>query len=149
MIFFKKVLEIRSKQGILHFTRWAIFSCKWVSLYIHRFNQSDKDIYLHNHPWNFISVILKGSYFEESLNWSWWPLYPKPKSEFKVKKFLTVSHMNRKVFHKVNEILKGPVYSLFLAYGEYQAWYYLVDNSKVESVIYREKKNIWNRKYYI
>jgi hypothetical protein len=33
-------------------------------LAIHQFHRSDNDRHYHDHPWNFISIILKGSYIE-------------------------------------------------------------------------------------
>lgn len=33
-------------------------------MYIHKFCRSDYDRSLHNHPWSFISLILKGGYWE-------------------------------------------------------------------------------------
>jgi hypothetical protein len=38
-----------------------IFGCRLV---IHQFHRSDNDRHYHDHPWNFISLILKGSYIE-------------------------------------------------------------------------------------
>lgn len=141
MIFFKKVIEIRSKSGILHFTRWAIFKCKWFALYIHKISEADKDYHLHSHPWNFISIILKGSYKEESLIWHRWPHYPRPAKLLKPKGVWTVSRMNRQGFHKIHRIIKGPVYSLFFTYGKDMSWFYMVNDTKIEHTIYREMKN--------
>src|SRR5690242_14456495 len=62
---FKLVKKILSKEGVLHFRRWAIFECKWFNIYIHCISQSDQDTSPHSHPWSFLSFILKGSYGEE------------------------------------------------------------------------------------
>jgi hypothetical protein len=45
--------------------RWFIFRfSKLPRIYIHKFMRSDDDRGLHDHPWWFISIILRGSYFE-------------------------------------------------------------------------------------
>ena len=64
MTFWKTTSEIRSKEGVLHFKRFCYFSCRWFGIYKHIITQADKDKHEHDHPWNFLSIILKGSYAE-------------------------------------------------------------------------------------
>lgn len=56
--------ECREGAGLL-MTRYyltpKIFGCRLV---IHQFHRSDNDRHYHDHPWNFISIILKGKYYE-------------------------------------------------------------------------------------
>lgn len=128
MKFFKKVKEIRSKEGELYFERYAIFEIENVaSLYIHRIHKADKDKHLHTHPWNFASVILKGSYAEKTDD-GLWTKYPG-----------VFSFAGRHFCHKIEKIIKGPVVSLFFVYGKYKPWYYSM--GKIESVEYRKLKN--------
>lgn len=58
------VKEIVSKEGVVHFRRYRLLSTPWFNLYIHHILESDKDLDLHDHPWNFQSLILSGSYLE-------------------------------------------------------------------------------------
>jgi hypothetical protein len=44
--------------------RFYILSTPWLGIYLHRFWASDDDG-LHDHPWNSVSVLLDGTYFEE------------------------------------------------------------------------------------
>lgn len=46
-----------------YLVRYSIFSCKWFAIKIHHILLSDDDC-LHDHPWAFISLLLKGSYVE-------------------------------------------------------------------------------------
>ena len=64
---FKPVLEIKSSAGELHFRRWKILSTKWFNIYLHKLYKSDKDLYLHDHPWNYVSWILQGSLLEKNI----------------------------------------------------------------------------------
>lgn len=56
--------ECRDGSGLL-MTRYyltpKIFGCRLV---IHQFHRSDNDRHYHDHPWNFISIVLKGKYYE-------------------------------------------------------------------------------------
>lgn len=45
--------------------RFRLLDTRWGSLYVHHFLRSDSDRDLHDHPWNFTSLILWGGYFEE------------------------------------------------------------------------------------
>lgn len=45
--------------------RWTLFSCKLFSIKLHKILASD-DACLHDHPWAFISFILRGGYVEQS-----------------------------------------------------------------------------------
>ncbi len=44
--------------------RFYVLSTPWLGIYLHRF-WADDDDGLHDHPWNSISVLLDGMYFEE------------------------------------------------------------------------------------
>jgi hypothetical protein len=45
-------------------TRWTLFRIPAFGIYIHKFLRSDYDRALHDHPWPFVSIILKGGYYE-------------------------------------------------------------------------------------
>lgn len=128
MKFFQKVKEIRSKADELYFERYAIFEIEnFASLYIHRIHRADKDKHLHTHPWNFASVILRGSYQELT------------DDGIRIKRPLTFAFAGRHFCHKIQEIISGPVISLFFVYGKYKPWFYSL--GKVESTEYRRLKN--------
>jgi hypothetical protein len=45
--------------------RWYVIPHnRFVNVYLHQFLRSDDDRALHDHPWPFISIILKGGYWE-------------------------------------------------------------------------------------
>lgn len=58
-----KRLIISDEKGDPYLTRWVILKSK---LFIHCFHRSDLDPYLHDHPWDFWSLILWGGYWEET-----------------------------------------------------------------------------------
>lgn len=58
----KPIREIRSKSGELHFRRWRVIETPWFNIYVHYIAKSDADRHSHSHPWNFITLILKGGY---------------------------------------------------------------------------------------
>ncbi len=44
--------------------RWVLWRIPAIGNYIHKFFRSDYDRALHDHPWAFITIILKGGYYE-------------------------------------------------------------------------------------
>lgn len=67
LIFKKTVLRIRdeARNNPIYLIRYSLFSCAWFSIKIHRIMLSDDDC-AHDHPWSFISLILKGGYWEHT-----------------------------------------------------------------------------------
>lgn len=64
--FFEKRI-IHRREGIPYLIRWTLLGIgedsRWFSIKIHNILVNDEEC-LHNHPWAFISIILKGSYTE-------------------------------------------------------------------------------------
>jgi hypothetical protein len=50
--------------GTLYMGRWSLFETRWLSARVHHIATADHDRHLHDHPWNFISVVLGGRYIE-------------------------------------------------------------------------------------
>lgn len=46
--------------------RWTLFACPWFKVYLHHFVGDDWSRDLHDHPKQFISLGLRGSYVEET-----------------------------------------------------------------------------------
>lgn len=130
----KKVKEIRSKDGELHFERYAILETSFFSIYIHKIHKADKDPFLHSHPWNFFGLILKGSYIESYLR--------EGDRELKTKHPGSISFGGRNYFHSIFAIENGPVTSLFFTFGRKKDWFYKIDKDvKVHYAEYRKNKD--------
>lgn len=43
--------------------RLIVFRCDWFSVLLHKFVGGDDEC-MHDHPWNFIAILLKGGYVE-------------------------------------------------------------------------------------
>jgi len=47
-----------------YLTRWRIIQTPLFGIYLHRFDGPDPRVTLHDHPWNFTSIVLLGGYVE-------------------------------------------------------------------------------------
>jgi hypothetical protein len=126
----KLIKEIRSKEGKLHFRRWEILKTRWFSIYIHGIYASDKDKHLHNHPWDYKSIVLKGSYVEETTN------------GVNILKFGTITSKDGNDYHKIKQLLTKSVYTLFIVSPVKRVWGYQVDGGFIDNEEYRRRKNM-------
>lgn len=46
---------------------WVIPRNRWFNIYLHQFLRSDDDRALHDHPWWWLSVMLRGHYTEHTI----------------------------------------------------------------------------------
>lgn len=63
---FMSKMEIPSKKndGELYLVRLRIVQTPWFGVYLHNINEPDFDRDPHDHPWNFLSFIVRGGYTE-------------------------------------------------------------------------------------
>lgn len=47
-----------------YLVRYILIKTPWGGLYLHHMIRSDYERALHDHPWDFTSVVLKGGYYE-------------------------------------------------------------------------------------
>lgn len=60
---YREKRKIIQRDGQLYMTRWYIFDTPWFGVKLHKIVLSDHEC-VHDHPWDFISIILKGGYIE-------------------------------------------------------------------------------------
>lgn len=122
------VKEIKSKAGVLHFRRWRVIATPWFSVFVHNIYKADEDLHLHDHPWDYFNMILKGSYVEETAEGKHLMdvgCYSKRKAE---------------TFHKIHSV-NEPTTTLFIIGKRRRDWGYSVDGMWVQHEKYREMKN--------
>ena len=54
------------------FTRFTLLRTRWCIIYLHRLDAPNPHPQCHDHPWSFVSVLLKGGYSEYAHGtWTW------------------------------------------------------------------------------
>ena len=125
----KLIKEIKSKDGVLHFRRWEILKTRWGSIWIHGIYKEDQDPYLHNHPWDFISVVLFGKYLE------------KTEDKFITQSFGKINVRDGSKYHKIFKLYTKSVYTLFIVSNVKREWGYNKDGEFISNENYRKLKN--------
>ena len=137
----KLVKEIKSKDGILHFKRWEILKTKWFNIYIHGIYKADEDLHLHNHPWDYKSFVLYGTFVEKERTTD---LDKDVKYRYNHLHFGSFIKRKANTFHKILRLESEAVYTLFITNKSYNKWGYDVDNKFVDFETYRKNKNNGN-----
>lgn len=132
----KLVKEIVSKEGVRHFRRWRLFWTPWFAIYLHHIEQSDKDKDPHNHPWNFVSLVLWGGYVETLYDYKerqGWDV------RILTRMITSLCYRSRKQFHKFKLIC--PTWTLVFTGKDYGEWGYNTNSGYVDKDTYRKLKN--------
>lgn len=130
--------DICGSDGTVYLRRW--FLCprhpqdnKFTSrLYLHKFHRGDQDRHLHDHPWPFRSLILKGGYWEHSFD----PIYAKLRARLRDEWIAASIPRTRREWcgpgsivkrgakwaHKVELKNDKPAWSLFLTGPKERNW---------------------------
>lgn len=105
---------IYREDGADYMVRWHILHTPWFRIYLHKIILSDFDC-PHDHPWNFLTIMLKGSYREYS-NWH----HPKRLGcvDYKAP---CVLYRPAEWSHRL-EVLNGPVWTLVFLSSRKRKW---------------------------
>lgn len=122
--------EIRSKEGVLHFRRYRLLELFFFRIYLHNILVEDQDTHLHGHPWNFLSIVLKGSYEEFLLG----------DTEAKLRTPGSIAHRTTEHFHKIAKVLPGGCWTLVFAYGFRKPWGLKTSEGIIPNEEYRRRK---------
>jgi hypothetical protein len=108
--------------------RWQILRIgRLPRIFVHKFLRSDYDRALHNHPWAFVSVLLKGEYFEHTENGV---IHRRAPSVV----YRPITHR-----HRVELIEDRPCWTLFLTGPECQRWGFFCQEGYVDSQQFHEQ----------
>lgn len=97
-----------------YLTRWRIIQTPWFGIYLHRMDGPDSRATLHDHPWPFVSFILRGGYDETQS-------YTRPLGR-------PVRHVNVKRatdLHYISHLHRTPTWTLMLVGRRHRTWGYV------------------------
>jgi hypothetical protein len=101
-----------------YLTRWRVVQTPWFGLYLHRMDGPDPRPTLHDHPWHFLSIVLRGGYVERRLD----PLTMEVDEGHVVRR---VNHVHAKDAHSIRRLLRTPTWTLLLVGKRVRTWGYI------------------------
>lgn len=142
----KKIIygcEARGDADKPYLIRWQLFTCRWFTIYLHKFIRSDADD-LHDHPWNFWSFILWRGYFEETFK-----IFPDINSVYNYKvtsrkrkliRPLSLIYRSATHTHRVVLISEKPAWTIVIRSKYIRQWGFFENEGwKLWSVYFKEK----------
>lgn len=101
-----------------YLVRWRIVQTPWAAVYLHKIILDDLGRPLHDHPWAFLSVILKGWYREEFKS------SPDAESTYHKWGRWSAHRMPLRAFHGITQVGEGT-WTLVLTGPRRQVWGFL------------------------
>jgi hypothetical protein len=102
----------------LYLTRWRIVQTPWAALYLHRITTPDSHPTLHDHPWSFLAIVLRGGYVERRLN-------PRTMEVDEHHRVRWVNRMRTHDFHAITSLSRNPTWTLLFVGARRRTWGYL------------------------
>ena len=113
------------KNGKLYLKRYYLLPGT-KKLKVHQILESDKDRHLHNHPWDFTTILLSGGYDEERMNNANGDIYTERHTA------PCVLHRTANDYHRLTLIDGKPVVSLVFTSKKYQNWGFWTEDGHVD-----------------
>lgn len=101
-----------------YLTRWRVIQTPWFGLYLHRIDTPDSRPTLHDHPWDFTALVLRGGYIERRLN-------TRTMTVDEDRKIRWVNRMRTHDYHAITRLRRVPTWTLVVVGKRRRTWGYL------------------------
>jgi hypothetical protein len=101
----------------LYLTRWRIIQTPIAAIYLHRLDAPDSRPTLHDHPWPFLSLVLRGGYTERRLS----PLMMTVDEHHVIRRF---NFMAQRDAHAILSLRRTPTWTLLFVGPRTRTWGY-------------------------
>lgn len=120
----------------VYLTRWRLLQSPYCALYLHRIHRPDEDRDLHDHPWPFVSLILRNGYTEERETGE----DERPLRKLRLPGTLNI--MGRYQAHRISQFVNPdrPVWSLVLRGRVSRDWGYVTSDGWVRHDEYHKRR---------
>jgi hypothetical protein len=105
-----KHIEDIDRPGDVYLSRLMLIRTPWFGLYLHIIRRPDWSKCQHDHPWSFITLILRGGY-EEVVG-----------DKVFVRKPGYIGYRPRAFEHAITRLLNGPAITLVLRGRNHESW---------------------------
>lgn len=110
----------------VYLIRWRLIETPWFGVFLHKICRPDHDRHLHDHPFPFVSIILRGGYVEEipcdcfacGLKW----IYGVGDTTRSLRPRFSVIRHRATDLHRIHELPNGPAWTLVLIGRRCRDW---------------------------
>jgi hypothetical protein len=117
----------------LYFTRYRLIETPWFGVFLHKFEGPDPRPTLHDHPWNSLSITLRGGFSERVPVDQIVPIVELdcysgdyvPTTELRVSR---IKYRSCYYLHSIRRLMRVPTWTLFFVGRRQRTWGYMDDN---------------------
>lgn len=107
----------RDDPNRVYLTRWRLLQTPWFGVYLHRIHEHDTDPWLHDHPWSFVSVVLRGGYDEKLARGG-----VNSRSTAGRRRWLSIARRRATDLHRITRLHRKPTWTLIIAGRRVRRW---------------------------
>ena len=126
-------LHLCHADGSFYMGRWWLFQTRWLSARVHRIATPDRDRHFHDHPFSFVSVILRGFYVE-SRPVSIDPIFTidgKELAKNSLREQYSIAYRRASDRHSISYVTIGGVWTLVFILPRVQWWGFYTPAGKI------------------
>ncbi len=105
----------------IYLRRYRIIQTPWCALYLHKINLDDGDRCIHDHPYNFFSLVLRGGY-EEIVDKCPYPDGAECEDEIRTWGAGSLHWMKAEWFHRITALNRTPTWTLLFVGRRRRKW---------------------------
>lgn len=119
------------KTGELYLRRYRVLQTPWFGIYLHKIAQPDHDRDLHDHPWPFVSVVLRGGYDETLRAVHDYGNGPVDVGVRCVRGWLSFAFRRATDAHRITRLHRTPTWTLVIVGRRRKSWGFYTDRGYV------------------
>lgn len=137
-------LTLRRSDGLVYLHRWGLSHDRIGGVLLHRMDAPDPGIDLHDHPWWFVSIIIKGGYVEARAS------NRQPNEQAWItRKPWSVKTMRLDECHTITSLLTKHSWSLVLKGPRRRSWGFYVNEEWMPESVYDgtvriHRRDLWS-----
>lgn len=105
----KQIVDIDQPDSV-YLSRLMLIRLPWLGVYFHIIRRTDWSHCQHDHPWAFVTLILRGGY-EEQVG-----------EDVFVRRPGYIGYRPRNFEHRITRLLKGNAWSLVIRFRNHESW---------------------------
>lgn len=117
---------VQRATGLVYLRRWWIIKTPWFGIILHRMDAPDARPELHDHPFGFLSIVLRGGYIERRLR-------PRESTIDETHRVRFVNRVRPFDAHSIRRLLSVPTWTLLLVGPYRRTWGFLLSAHPIVS----------------
>lgn len=139
------IVKEHDGENVLYLRRFRLLYTKWFGIYLHHIAMPDQDRHLHDHPWDFGVIVLKGGYLEEipnAIDYKW--REGTGTTMVHKRRMLTFRTQKAEQLHRIREVKPGT-WTLFFRGPKKRHWGFQTENGWKQWLHYLRDEGIYEQ----